>query len=159
MVGVKNDRKIPNSSMTASSWKPGYYPYAARLDKSIGSGSWCAANNKKGEYLQVDLGEQLTILKLAIQGDSINSFGVTHFSIAYSQNGVFWVDYTEGGYIKVRAHKVHSATLLLNEEKDECFHVVHSFPSLPDVTLVKHKTKEILLLRLKGQQEARYGIP
>ena len=114
MVGVKNDYKIPNSSMTASSWKPGYYPYAARLDKSIGSGSWCAANNKEGEYLQVDLGKQLTISKLAIQGDSINSFGVTDFSIIYSQNGVFWVDYTEGGNIKVRAHKEHIATLWIS---------------------------------------------
>ena len=100
-VGVKYENEIANSSMTASSWKPGYYPYAARLYKSIGNGSWCAENNKPGEYLQVDIGKERTISRLAIQGDSINNFGVTQFSIVYSQNGVFWKNYTVNEVVKV----------------------------------------------------------
>lgn len=100
-VGVKYENEIANSSMTASSWKPGYYPYAARLFKSIGNGSWCAGNNKVGEYLQVDIGRERTISRLAIQGDSVNFFGVTQFSIVYSQNGVFWKNYTENEVVKV----------------------------------------------------------
>ena len=101
VVGVKHDYKITNSSMTASSWRPGYYPHAARLDKSIGNGSWCAGNNKQGEYLQVDIGKQRTILKVAVQGDSRYTFGVTLFSIAYSQNGASWEIYTENRVVKV----------------------------------------------------------
>ena len=106
-VGVKNEHKIANSSMTASSWKlPGYFPHAARFDDSIGSGSWCAANNKQGEYLEVDLGRQLTISKVAAQGDSITNSGVTHFSIAHAENGVQFRDYRINGVVKVRMRSI-----------------------------------------------------
>ena len=87
--------------MTASSWKPGYYPYAARLYRSTGSGSWCAAAAKKDEYLQVDLGTQYNLVKIGLQGDAASGSGVKRFYIAYSGNGGKWTDYMIHGVAKV----------------------------------------------------------
>lgn len=101
-VGIQRTEKIYNSSMTASSWKPGYYPQAARLFMSIGSGSWCAAVAKQDEYLQVDLGKQHTLAKIGLQGDADWGSGVTRFSIAYSRNGGQWTNYMILGVTKVR---------------------------------------------------------
>ena len=100
-VGVKYDYEIANSSMTASSWMPGYYPYAARLDQSIGNGSWCAGINRTGEFLQVDIGQLRTISKLAVQCDSMNNFRVTSFILAYTENGFSWKNYSENSFEKV----------------------------------------------------------
>lgn len=100
-MGVQRIDKIANSSMTASSWKPGYYPYAARLYGSIGSGSWCAAAAKKDEYLQVDLGTQYNLVKIGLQGDAASGSGVKRFYIAYSGNGGKWTDYMIHGVAKV----------------------------------------------------------
>ena len=102
-VGVKSHRKIANSSLTASSWKPGYYPYAARLEMSVANGSWCAARHEVGEYLEIDLGRQLFVAKIAVQGDSIQSYGVTSFSISYSKYGAQWENYMIHGDVQVRA--------------------------------------------------------
>ena len=102
-MGVKSHRKIANSSFTASSWKPGYYPYAARLEMSVANGSWCAARNEVGEYLEIDLGRQLFVAKIAVQGDSIQSYGVTSFSISYSKYGAQWENYMIHGNVQVRA--------------------------------------------------------
>lgn len=102
-MGVKSHRKIANSSFAASSWKPGYYPYAARLEMSIANGSWCAATNEAGEYLEVDLGRELVMAKIAVQGDSVLSYGVTSFSISYSKYGAQWENYMIHGDVQVRA--------------------------------------------------------
>lgn len=102
-MGVKSHRKIANSSFTASSWKPGYYPYAARLEMSVANGSWCAARNEVGEYLEIDLGRQLFVAKIAVQGDSVQSYGVTSFSISYSKYGAQWENYMIHGDVQVRA--------------------------------------------------------
>ena len=102
-MGVKSHRKIANSSFTASSWKPGYYPYAARLEMSVANGSWCAARHEVGEYLEIDLGRQLFVAKIAVQGDSVQSYGVTSFSISYSKYGAQWENYMIHGDVQVRA--------------------------------------------------------
>lgn len=103
-MGIKNLNKITNSSLTASSWKPGHYPHAARLRSSIGDGSWCAAINKQEEYLEVDLGKELTLVKIALQGHPSDGSGVNSFAIAFSRNGGQWKDYKINGARKVRAY-------------------------------------------------------
>lgn len=102
-MGIQHEDKIANSSITASSWKPGYYPHAARLYKSIGNGSWCAANMQQEEYLEVDLGQQLTLAKIGLQGDPVGGSGVTNFAIAFSRNGGHWEDYKINRVRKVRS--------------------------------------------------------
>lgn len=89
--------------MTASSWKPGHYPHAGRLYHSIEDGSWCAAINKQEEYLEVDLGKELTLAKIALQGHPSDGSGVTSFAIAFSRNGGHWNNYKINGARKVSA--------------------------------------------------------
>lgn len=101
-MGIKRSNEIANSSMTASSWKPGYYPHAARLHGN--AGSWCAATNKQEEYLEVDLGKEFTLAKIALQGDPDEGSGVTSFAIAFSRNGGQWKDYKINGARKVRVY-------------------------------------------------------
>jgi len=93
-VGIERSDEISSSSMTASSWKPGYYPQAARLHANV---SWCAATNKQDEYLEVDLGKEFTLAKIALQGDSDEGSGVTSFAIAFTRNGGQWTDYKIDG--------------------------------------------------------------
>ena len=100
-VGIQNLATIANSSMTASSWKPGYYPHTARLYHSIGGGSWCAARNEQEEYLEVDLGKELTVTKISLQGHPSDGSGVTSLAIAFSRNGGYWTDYKINGARKV----------------------------------------------------------
>ena len=97
-MGIERSDEISNSSMTASSWKLGYYPHAARLHANV---SWCAATNKQDEYLEVDLGKEVTLAKIALQGDPEEGSGVTSFAIAFSRNGGQWTDYKINGARKV----------------------------------------------------------
>ena len=66
------------------------------------AGSWSARFNNLDQWLQIDLGNQLTrITGLATQGR--NNFGqwVTKYKVQYSDNGANFQYYTEQGVIKV----------------------------------------------------------
>ncbi|KAK3716434.1 hypothetical protein QZH41_016845, partial [Actinostola sp. cb2023] len=91
--GIRSKR-IPDSSMTASSSRRGDLPQYARLHNSK---YWCAAEKKKSEYLQIDLGKMQTINKIAIQGRSSWYYWVSGFFLWYSQDGQRWTGYTESG--------------------------------------------------------------
>ena len=100
-MGIERSDEISSSSMTASSWKPGHYPHAARLHANV---SWCAGTNKQDEYLEVDLRKEFTLAKIALQGDPDDGSGVTSFAIAFSRNGGQWTDYKINGARKVRVY-------------------------------------------------------
>lgn len=97
-VGIERSDEISSSSMTASSWQPGHYPHTGRLHANV---SWCAATNTQDEYLEVDLGKEFTLAKIALQGDPDDRSGVTSFAIAFSRNGGQWTDYKINGARKV----------------------------------------------------------
>lgn len=97
-MGIERSNEISSSSMSASSWRPGYNPHAARLHANV---CWCAATNKQDEYLEVDLGKEFTLAKIALQGDPEEGSGVTSFAIAFSRNGGLWTDYKINGARKV----------------------------------------------------------
>ena len=120
---IKSLIEVANSSMTASSWKPGYYPYAARLYQSIGDGSWCAAVNKQEEYLEVDLGKELTLAKIALQGHPSDGSGVTTFAIAFSRNEGDWRDYKINGARKASVHSSTSLYMLRSSQKYFCLNI------------------------------------
>ncbi|KAK3716433.1 hypothetical protein QZH41_016842, partial [Actinostola sp. cb2023] len=92
-LGIRSKR-IPDSSMTASSSLSGNLPHYARLHNSK---YWCAAEKKKSEYLQIDLGKMQTINKIAIQGRGRWNNWVSGFFLLYSQDGQRWTGYTESG--------------------------------------------------------------
>lgn len=55
---------------------------------------WCGTNLST-DYLQVDLGQNVTVSGLATQGDPIASNWVTRYRVKYSQDITTWYDYKE----------------------------------------------------------------
>ncbi|EDO45500.1 predicted protein, partial [Nematostella vectensis] len=98
------DGSIPDSSITASStWGCpfGCNSYNARLNNQPVSGqhigAWVAGHRKKGEYLQVDLGQVTWITHVAMQGrPQQNAQWVTEYSVEYSLRGDQWRSYQDG---------------------------------------------------------------
>ena len=80
---------IPNDRITASAG-------AATDGRLYNSGSaWCGTAVST-DYLQVDLGQSVTISGLATQGDPSADNWVTQYSVSYSWDGAKWHDYKEG---------------------------------------------------------------
>ena len=105
--------KIANGSITASSHLgEGYGPWNARYNRHQGTGAWCARDNKKDEYIEVDLKRVHVISRVAVQkklkaspSDAVGEAWVTKFVFAYSTDGSSWslTEYSEssGGGVKV----------------------------------------------------------
>lgn len=103
---MKNN-KIPNSAITASSNYRGgaHEPWLARLNnvRDGHMGSWSADLNKAGEWLQIDLGVERLVTKLATQGRPSWSppQWVTSYKILFSSDSVKWEEYKENEVAKV----------------------------------------------------------
>ena len=106
-LGMENNL-LPNSAITASSvWPdPGHGPWLARLNNvpvGIFWGSWSAASNEAGQWLQIDLGEERLVTKLATQGrpSPHSAQWVTSYTILFSSDNVKWEEYKENDFVKV----------------------------------------------------------
>ena len=99
------NREIPNEAVNASSSsKSGYEPWQARLNniqKSGSSGSWSAPQNAIGEFLQIDLGKERVVNKIATQGRPSYDQWVTSYKLLFSSNGAKWNEYQNNGVVKV----------------------------------------------------------
>lgn len=101
--------KILNSFITASSnLGEGYEPWNGRYNRHHGMGAWCARDNKKDEFIEVDLKRVHIISRVAVQeklktstGDSVGQAWVSMFVVHYSEDGLKWSKYSVGGVIKV----------------------------------------------------------
>ncbi len=95
-LGIE-DGRIQDSAMTASTIYSGdYAANLGRLNLAAGSGNagaWCAKTNDVNQWLQIDLRTPTTITKVATQGRQDASQWVTSYSLSYSLNGSFWVQY------------------------------------------------------------------
>ena len=105
------NREIPNKAVKASSSWPytGYEPWQARLNniaKSGSSGSWSAGSNATGQYLQIDLGKERVVNKIATQGRPSFDQWVTSYKLLFSSDGANWNEYQNNGVVKVNAVKV-----------------------------------------------------
>jgi len=100
--------KITNGAITASSHLgKGYEPWNARYNRHYGNGAWCAHDNLNGEYIEVDLKRIHRISRVAVQekrktspGDAVGEAWVQKFVLAYSEDGLSWSEYSEGGSVK-----------------------------------------------------------
>ena len=105
-LGMENNL-LPNSAITASSvWpQPGHDPWLARLNNvpiiGMSWGSWSAASNEAGQWLQIDLGEERLVTKLATQGRPSWDQWVTSYTILFSSHNVKWEEYKENDFVKV----------------------------------------------------------
>lgn len=68
---------IPDSSITASSEKPGYGAKKGRLN---GNSCWMPTKNQNTEYLTVDFATKVAIVAIATQGSPIEDCWVERYS-------------------------------------------------------------------------------
>ncbi|XP_022783170.1 uncharacterized protein LOC111323973 [Stylophora pistillata] len=90
--------KIPDSRITASSSSTP--AENGRLNYALGA-SWCAGTSDTNPYLQIDLQTLHIICAVSTQGNSQADQWVKTYKLLLSTNGTTWMDYREGGQVKV----------------------------------------------------------
>ena len=90
------DRRIPDSRITVSSFKPCYYgPTNARLNRPAGwgtTGAWSAGSNDFMEWIQVDLGVAKKVSGVVLQGRQELDQWVTRYKVQYGNGGGMLLD-------------------------------------------------------------------
>ena len=103
-LGVQ-DRRIPHQMMRAKSFYNFYCaPRNARLHQRRAGrdgGSWCAKRNDRRQWLQVDLGADALVRRVATQGRQNADQWVTSYYMSYSRDGSKFVLYKKGSVTKV----------------------------------------------------------
>lgn len=97
---------LPNSAITASSvfGTSKHGAWLARLNNVPNGtfwGSWSADLKEAGQWLQIDLGEERLVTKLATQGRPSFPQWVTSYTILFSSDNVKWEEYKENDFVKV----------------------------------------------------------
>ena len=102
-VGVEDRNKIPDASMTASSYYDNdYLAYYGRLNGNRGEGAWCTETaTDTTDYLQVDMGAVHPVCAVATQGLISYSEWTTSYKVHLSAAGVTWESYKENNVEKV----------------------------------------------------------
>ena len=99
------NNKIPNGAVTASSSLGSWFePWQARLNnigRSGSTGSWSTRLNAIGQYLQIDLGKERVVNKIATQGRPSYYEWVTSYKLLFSSNRAKWNEYQNNGVVKV----------------------------------------------------------
>ncbi|XP_078346809.1 EGF-like repeat and discoidin I-like domain-containing protein 3 [Oculina patagonica] len=116
------DYTIPDSSITASSmvatgttW---YMPGNGRLHfKRISGryGAWSNGNLRENSWFQVDFGRSVKVTMFATQGRQDVDQWVTKYRVSYSNDGVFFQDYEEGGHVKIFDGNTDRDTIVRNK--------------------------------------------
>lgn len=104
-LGMQNNQ-IPDSALRAStSYNANSMgPANGRLHFMAGSGkygSWATSTNNQFQYFEVNFGDWTRVTKIATQGRQDGGWWTKSYSLAYSYEGVFFVDYKEDGKVKV----------------------------------------------------------
>ena len=124
-LGMENN-KIPNGAVTASSYHASRHePWQARLNnirRSGSTGSWSTRPNAIGQYLQIDLGKERVVNKIATQGRPSADQWVTSYKLLFSSDGAKWNEYQNDGVVKVNAVK-ETRLLLLGSAFQDLEHV------------------------------------
>jgi hypothetical protein len=102
-LGIQ-DYRVRKSMFSASSLLNHYYgPWSTRLqDRNHGyyRGGWYPKYNRRGEWVQVDLGTQARVTKVAIQGRYDANQYVKTFTMSYGNNGLRFYQYKVHGAVR-----------------------------------------------------------
>ncbi|KAK2574389.1 hypothetical protein P5673_000548 [Acropora cervicornis] len=102
--------KIPDSSQTPSSFtRNGVDPRYARLYSAT---SWSTAINNRSQWLQVDLGMETAIKKIATQSKCDSLQRVTTYEISSRFDGGEWPPYLENNAVKMSRYAVADANFM-----------------------------------------------
>ncbi|XP_015776212.1 PREDICTED: uncharacterized protein LOC107354273 [Acropora digitifera] len=103
--GMEDGTIGDNDIIASSSFNDSSLASQARLhltsDNST-AGAWCAAQNKVGEYVQIDLGVVRQIQHLALQGRPESSDFVKTLYLRYGNNGLDFNNYGENATVKYK---------------------------------------------------------
>ncbi|XP_044179085.1 uncharacterized protein LOC114946811 isoform X1 [Acropora millepora] len=103
--GMEDGSIGDNDIIASSSFNDSSRASQARLhltsDNST-AGAWCAAQNKVGEYIQIDLGVVRQIQHLALQGRPESSDFVKTLYLRYGNNGLDFNNYGENATVKYK---------------------------------------------------------
>ena len=114
---IKSDQ-LTASSAHSNNWN--YYgPQWSRLNTDEHFGCWFPANNRAGEWIQVDLGKVVPVGGIATQGRAQGSYWVTSYTLQYSKDGETWEAYgREKGNTDVLTGNDDHFTVVKHELKD-----------------------------------------
>ena len=65
-------------------------------------GAWCARHNTRYQWLSVDFGRTMRVVKIATQGRQDYRQWVTQYYLSYSQDNVYFAEYEQNSARKVR---------------------------------------------------------
>ncbi|XP_031564417.1 lactadherin-like [Actinia tenebrosa] len=122
------DGRINDSAITASSVYAAFNhdSFQGRLNNKRDKGpqgyhgsAWSAKVNQVGEYLQVELGLECYITKVATQGrdylfSAVVKQWVKTYSLQYGLDGVAWNNYTTGGELKIFTGNTDTTSIVTN---------------------------------------------
>ena len=111
-LGMENGL-IADGQITASSYLSGSHePFLARLHLKpvpLGRiGAWASLYNDLNQWLQVDVGRQYNVSRIATQGREDIGQWVTKYKLQFSEDGVMFYNYTNDlAQIKVNTLSLH----------------------------------------------------
>ncbi|XP_031554820.1 uncharacterized protein LOC116291753 isoform X2 [Actinia tenebrosa] len=93
-VGLEVPSIIQNSQMNSSFHLDNNH--TASHGRLYGSSSWCSSTLSNTQYIQINLGQVVTVTGIATQGDHTMDKWVTTYTISYSMDGNLWNTYKAG---------------------------------------------------------------
>ena len=94
---------IADSQITSSTSLERFASAKGRLN---GATAWAAGQNDQNQWIQVDLGEQKIVTKIATQGRNDYDQWVTSYGVSYSLNGQIFNQYQVHSIDKVRYNQL-----------------------------------------------------
>ena len=64
-------------------------------------GSWAVSTNNEFQYFEVNFGDWTQVTKVATEGRQDGAWWTKSYSLAYSDDGVFFEDYKEDNVVKL----------------------------------------------------------
>lgn len=96
-LGMEN-RFISDAQISASSqYDDNHTAVQARLHYKAKKGGWSAGANNQNQWLQVDLGAEISVKGIATQGRSKHGLWVTAYKLEYSIDGASFLYYKDPG--------------------------------------------------------------
>ncbi|XP_028414466.1 coadhesin-like [Dendronephthya gigantea] len=98
---IDENRSINDTAFLASTYKPGFEAYRARLN---GLSAWCASVNDQNQYLEIDFGGETQVKEIKTQGleRGNKSAWVKEFFLDFRRSdGSLWEDYRENNSVRI----------------------------------------------------------
>ena len=104
-LGMQNGRIRATQISATSSWDKNHGPSNGRLNfqrSGTRMGAWCARHNNQYQWLAVDFGRTMRVVKFATQGRQDANNWVTKYYLTFSQDNVFFAEYMKDSARRVR---------------------------------------------------------